>query len=90
MASTPHILTATRTTEVPPSFSERHYTIVELCKMWHLARATVRRWFDDEPGVVRIGVRRLQRGGKRARPVTLRIPESVALRVYRRHTEAAD
>lgn len=56
--------------------------------MWHLARATVRRWFENEPGVIRVGERRLRRGGKRANPVTFRIPESVALKVYRRHTEA--
>lgn len=70
---------------MPPPPFERHYTVTELCKMWHLARATVRRWFDAEPGVIRVGQQRLRRG-KRASPVTLRIPESVALKVYRRHT----
>ena len=64
---------------------ERHYTVPELAKLWHVSDDTIRRMFKGEPGVIEI---RLQRPGKR-RYVVLRIPESVALRVYRRFTKAA-
>jgi transposase-like protein len=58
---------------------ERHYTVAELARLWQLDQSTVRRVFQDEPGVLKLG-----RGtrGKRAY-VTLRIPESVAERVHR-------
>jgi hypothetical protein len=41
----------------------------------------IRDLFENEPGVVKIGERQ---SGRRRRYVTLRIPESVAARVYRR------
>ena len=63
---------------------ERHYTVGELAARWGYGRTTVRRWFEDEPGVLRQGEDRLRRGRKRPY-VSLRIPESVAMRVYRRH-----
>ena len=66
-------------------FLERHYTVGELAKAWHLALRTVRAWFVDEPGVIRYGNARLLKGKQRTH-VTLRIPESVARRVYRRRT----
>ena len=69
-------------------FLERHYTVSELAKGWHLAPGTVRRWFENEPGVIRVGERRLRKGKTRAY-VSLRVPESVAQRVYGRRTQAA-
>lgn len=57
---------------------EKHYTIPELSKHWHLAKSTLIDWFRDEPGVLKHGPKKY---------VTLRIPESVALRVYRRHIQ---
>jgi len=42
---------------------------------------------ENEPGILRQGEGRLRRGRKRPY-VSLRIPEGVAMRVYRRHTEA--
>ena len=65
---------------------EKHFTVAELAQMWHLGRSTVKNWFEREPGVVRHGEHRLRKG--RQRPyVSLRIPQSVADRVYKRHTE---
>lgn len=69
-------------------FLERHYTVGELARGWHLAAGTVRRWFENEPGVIRVGEQRLRKGKTRAY-VSLRVPESVAQRVYRRRTQAA-
>lgn len=62
------------------SMLERHYTVKELADMWHLDQSTVRRWFIDEPGILRSGSSRLRT--KRCY-TSLRIPESVARRVYR-------
>ena len=52
----------------------------ELAELWKLNETTIRRVFQDEPGVLKIGKSK-RRDGKRCY-VTLRIPESVALRVY--------
>ena len=49
------------------------------------SRRTLRSWFDDELGVIRYGANKLQKGRQRTH-VSLRIPESVARRVYRRRT----
>jgi hypothetical protein len=66
---------------------ERHYTVGELALLWGFGRTTVRNWFQSEPGVLRNGEARLRRGRKN--PYTsLRIPESVAQRVYKRHMKA--
>jgi hypothetical protein len=65
---------------------ERHYSVIELAEMWSLSERTIRRMFDGEVGVVNwghAGIRR-KRGYQ-----TLRIPESVMLRVYRRIRKAS-
>jgi hypothetical protein len=72
--------------EVRPPW-EKHYTVAALATLWGYGRTTIRRWFEDEPGVLRQGESRPRRGRKHPY-VSLRIPESVAMRVYRRHTEA--
>jgi hypothetical protein len=59
---------------------ERHYTVTELATAWKWSTDTVRRLFQKEPGVITITKKR--RGTRIYR--TLRIPESVAQRVYRR------
>jgi len=64
---------------------EPHYTVGYLAKRWHLNVNTVRSWFVDEPGVLRLGTSVLRPGRKRTM-IHLRIPESVARRVYQRHT----
>ncbi len=59
---------------------ERHYSVEELAECWKMSRDFVRRLFLREPGVV---VFYNQRPGRRVYR-TLRIPESVAVRVHRR------
>jgi hypothetical protein len=63
------------------TLAEYHYSVKELAKTWGLSQAKVRRMLQNEPGVLRFGVEK--KGHKRAY-VTLRIPASVAERVYRR------
>ena len=78
----------TQTTEPQldrPDFMERHYTVPELAKAWHMSQAKVRSWFVNESGVIRYGVGKLTKSRKRTY-VSLRIPESVARHVHRRHT----
>ena len=59
---------------------ERHYNPKELASIWRLDETTIRRLFIDEPGVLKIG-KSNRRDGKRDY-LSLRIPESVALRVH--------
>ena len=61
--------------------AERHYSPSELAELWGLSSDTIRRLFQDEPGIVTIGGRNPRR---KRRYVTLRIPQSVAARFYRR------
>jgi len=65
---------------------ERQYTVQQIAEMWGLHETTVRRIFQDEPGVFRLG-KTGRRDGKRDY-VTLRIPESVLCRVYERKSRA--
>jgi transcriptional regulator GlxA family with amidase domain len=57
---------------------ERHYAVAELAEQWNLSRDTIRRMFEDEPGVV------VFKHPKRNKRIyrTLRIPESVTKRKY--------
>jgi hypothetical protein len=63
---------------------ERHFTTRDLAERWKFDETTIRRIFQDEPGVLKVG-RSNRRDGKRDY-VTLRIPESVALRIYQERT----
>jgi hypothetical protein len=69
----------------PPDEWEPHFTVGYLAKKWHLSINTVRPWFENEPGVIRIGTGKLRPGKKRTL-IHLRVPASVARRVYERHT----
>jgi hypothetical protein len=63
---------------------ERHYTPKELAALWRLDESTIRKLFQDEPGVFKIG----QAGRRNRRDyVTLRIPESTAARFYKARME---
>jgi hypothetical protein len=66
---------------------EQHYAPTEIADRLAISVDKVRRMFQDEPGVVKIGEpsRRLGRALKR-RYYTLRIPASVAARVIARMT----
>ena len=57
--------------------AERHYTVTEIAELWRVSTDTVRRLFEDEPGVIVISN---SKPGKRPRR-TLRIPQSVADRL---------
>lgn len=65
---------------------ERHYSVSEIAKMWALSEKTVRRMFENEDGVLQWGSPETRR--KRGY-ITLRIPESVLLRVHRERTRRA-
>jgi hypothetical protein len=67
-----------------PTFQEPHFTPRELAQGWGLSDDTIRRWFEDEPGVLKGGVDG-SRG--RRRKMFLRIPASVAQRVYEERTK---
>jgi hypothetical protein len=66
---------------VDPHFSPQFYA-----ELWGLSVSTVIRWFQDEPGVLKLS--QPANNGKRSR-VELRIPYSVAMRVYRDHSKGA-
>ena len=66
-------------------FMEKHYTLSELAKAWHLSRATLKVWFSGVPGVIVYGADKLKKGRARTH-VSIRVPESVARRVYRERT----
>ena len=63
---------------------ERHYSVDQLSALWNLSDDFVRRLFRHEPGVV---VFYHYRPGRRVYR-TLRIPESIALRVHQRLQKA--
>lgn len=60
---------------------ERHYSVNDIAKSWGLSGNTIRRIFEKEPGAIEWGTTesRFARGYR-----TLRIPESVMLRVHQR------
>jgi hypothetical protein len=64
-----------------PAFAERHYSPAELGKLWSLSADTIIRLFEREPGVLIF--ENPEKVSERRRR-TMRIPESVAERVYRR------
>jgi hypothetical protein len=73
--------------KVPPARSnafEQHYTPEELAAIWKLDPSTIRRMFRDEAGVMKYG--RTGTNGSRREYFTLRIPASVATRVYQKRT----
>ena len=63
------------------TLTERHYSVKEVAQMWALSPTAIRRLFRNEPGVLRFGK---EKRGHQRDYVTLRIPASVAERVYRR------
>jgi hypothetical protein len=66
-----------------PEFLARHFTLAELAAHWHMSVRTLRDAFANEPGVIRYGLDKLSKGKQRTY-VSVRIPESVAWRVYDR------
>jgi len=61
---------------------ERHFTPRELGKIWGFSEDTIQRWAEEEEGVLKCG----SEGGRgKRRKITLRVPESVAVRIYDKH-----
>ena len=60
--------------------SEYHFTVAELSEQWNLSREAVRKMFESEPGVAVLSHSKPHKRKYR----TLRIPTSVAKRVYQR------
>jgi hypothetical protein len=65
---------------------QRHYTLSELAKQWHISRATLIGWFRDAPGVIKYGANNKLNKARKRTHISMRVPESVARRVYRAHT----
>ena len=61
--------------------AERHYAVIEVAEMWNLSSDKVREIFEHEPGVLVIGERNPR---YKRRYLTLRIPQTVLLRVHNR------
>jgi len=61
------------------SVMEKHYTPKELADMWGFSENTIRRLFQDRPGVLKMGTS-FRKGGRGY--VSLRIPASVAGEVH--------
>ena len=62
---------------------EQHFTVGELAKMWRLHADTIRPWFLDEPDCL---VERHPEACHKRGYTSIRVPRSVAERVYRRHS----
>jgi hypothetical protein len=66
--------------------NEKHYSVIEIAKLWALSEKTVRRIFEREPGVIRWS--REEKLHKRGYH-TLRVPETVLHRVHRKLRKAS-
>ena len=60
----------------------KHYTLTQVMEMWGWSRSKLPEVFRDEPGVLQSHIRTLR--PRKRQNVTLRIPESVLLRVHER------
>jgi hypothetical protein len=73
----------TKTVEPGPIAIDPHFSPQFYAELWGISVSTVLRWFQDLDGVLKLN--KPVRNGKRSR-VELRIPFSLAMRVYREHT----
>jgi hypothetical protein len=65
---------------------EKHYSVIEIAKLWALSEKTVRKMFEREPGVIHWSTdERLHKRAYR----TLRVPETVLHRVHRKLRRAS-
>jgi hypothetical protein len=80
-------VSSSRELPVPTDLAnERHYSIIEISKLWGLSEKTVRKIFEGGPGVIRWGSgERLHKRGYH----TLRVPETVLHRVHRKLRKAS-
>jgi len=73
---------SSRSREVQPIPIDPHYSPQFYAELWGVSVSTVTRWFQDLAGVLKLS--KSTRSGGRAR-VELRIPYSLAMRVYQEH-----
>jgi hypothetical protein len=66
-----------------PVVIDQHYSPQFYAELWGMSPSTVIRWFQDMEGVLKLS--QPSRNGKRSR-VELRIPFSLAMKVYHEHT----
>jgi len=76
-----HTIAGPEPVRIDPHFSPQFYA-----ELWGTSPSTVVRWFQDEPGVLKLS--KSAKNGKRNR-VELRIPFSLAMRVYRERSRGA-
>lgn len=61
---------------------EKHYSVKDVADMWSLSDEAIRRIFRGEPGVIKLAAVEPRPRVRKRGYVTLRIPESVVLRVH--------
>lgn len=66
---------------------EQHYNPEELARLWRRSPTTIRKWFREEPGVLKHGNPVSVPGKKRAHQ-SLNIPGSIATRVHNQKSGA--
>jgi hypothetical protein len=71
--------------EPEPVIIEQHYSPQFFAELWGMSASTVVRWFQDLDGVLKLS--KPSKNGRRTR-VELRIPFSLAMRVYRERTRS--
>ncbi len=76
-------MTSSRPAEVQPIPIDPHYSPQFYAELWGVSGSTVTRWFQDLAGVLKVG--KPAKRGRRTR-VELRIPFSLAMRVYQEHS----
>lgn len=69
-----------------PIVIDQHFPPQFYAQLWGISVSTVVRWFQDLPGVLKLN--EPSKNGKRSR-VELRIPHSLAMRVYRARSGSA-
>jgi hypothetical protein len=69
-----------------PILIDPHYSPQFYAELWGMSVSTIIRWFQDIEGVLKLS--KPAKNGKRSR-VELRIPCSVAMRVYGERTRSA-
>jgi hypothetical protein len=77
----PEIGTPSQLTPANTAECEHHFTAKEVAEAWNLSQDTIYRLFANEPGVLILATEKKKYRRTRR---TLRIPESVKNRVYRR------
>jgi hypothetical protein len=73
-----------RPSQTEPIIIDPHFSPQFYAELWRVHVSTVIRWFQDDTGVLKLS--KPSKNGKRSR-IELRIPISVAMRVYRERTE---